>query len=417
MKEKKMTSSLILCLAIVIVSYIININEGDILLNVKPNSNLLSVLVNDGSGKYVQNDSNTFPLGMVINEELSHCVNNSSIEYNEVTQNISLTSTGSDECTLYFDEKDLGVFASLVLENNGGASYIRTKNKPDFNTVATTDEGMFYIDDFDGISYYFRGAVDNNWVKFGKENGKDIYWRIVRIDGEGNVKLIYSGTIAPSAEEKIKIENDTTQLLNTTKYNVEHEFPEYAGYVYTLGEFNGNTTESLIKTQVDSWYESTLEAYSENIVTTKYCVDREVYSYNSPGYVKYDGEYVRGVLLAYGSLYRLNKSTVFAPSLLCQSVDTFSYDVGLLSSDEVALAGGVWYRENSEYYLNTNKEIWLITPQGYTSVYSVTSCIFANGMLEDRSPTMTNGIRPTISLSGQSIASGTGEYDDPYIIA
>ena len=48
-------------------------------------------------------------------------------------------------------------------------------------------------------SYYYRGAVDNNWVKFGKDStGKDIYWRIIRINGDGSIRMIYTLTTSPT---------------------------------------------------------------------------------------------------------------------------------------------------------------------------------------------------------------------------
>ena len=80
-----------------------------------------------------------------------------------------------------------------ILINNGGGNttydsainYIKGKSTPTFSKVATTNEGMFAAIDSQGTSYYFRGAVNNNWIKYGKDSSnKDIYWRIIRINGD-----------------------------------------------------------------------------------------------------------------------------------------------------------------------------------------------------------------------------------------
>ena len=70
-------------------------------------------------------------------------------------------------------------------------------------------------------SYYYRGAVDNNWVKFGKDStGKDIYWRIIRINGDGSIRMIYSGTTDPKNESSVTGSNGVymtgtgTQLID-----------------------------------------------------------------------------------------------------------------------------------------------------------------------------------------------------------
>ena len=54
--------------------------------------------------------------------------------------------------------------------------------------VATTSEGLIASVDDDGASYYFRGSVDNNYVLFA-----GLTWRIVRINGDGTVRLVLDG--------------------------------------------------------------------------------------------------------------------------------------------------------------------------------------------------------------------------------
>ena len=106
---------------------------------------------------------------------------------------------------------------NTILINN-----IVNETTPDFSTVATTNEGMFAADDdytaTTGMkSYYFRGAVNNNWVQFGKDSsGNPIYWRIIRINGDGSIRMIYTGTTAPTESTKVVMTGTGTQINATT---------------------------------------------------------------------------------------------------------------------------------------------------------------------------------------------------------
>ena len=78
--------------------------------------------------------------------------------------------------------------------------------------------GLYKGFDDDGISYYYRGNVNNNWVKFG-----GFLWRIIRINGDGSIRMMYSGT--PSSYSGSNTMINTRQGKNikfqpNTKYNV-----------------------------------------------------------------------------------------------------------------------------------------------------------------------------------------------------
>ena len=133
---------------------------------------------------------------------------------------------------------------------------------PNFASTATTNEGLFKADDdytaTTGMkSYYFRGAVDNNWVKFGKDStGKDIYWRIIRINGDGSIRMIYTGTTAPTESTKVVMTGAGTQI-GTSRFYSSYNNPSYVGYMFTEGQQHGNSTDSTIKTAIDNWYKTT----------------------------------------------------------------------------------------------------------------------------------------------------------------
>jgi hypothetical protein len=82
---------------------------------------------------------------------------------------------------------------------------------------AVVDTGMYAATDDYGTSYYFSGAVDNNWVKF-----NNMYWRIVRINGDGSIKLVYSGTTAPTDATKMVMTGTGTQINGTATYAFQY---------------------------------------------------------------------------------------------------------------------------------------------------------------------------------------------------
>jgi hypothetical protein len=166
--------------------------------------------------------------GYTYDSTKSSCTNGATLSYDYATNKMNVSSTSK----------------SAVLKNNGTAASIRAKGTPDFSKVATTDEGMYAAPDDYGTSYYFRGAVSNNWVKFA-----DIYWRIVRINGNNTVKLVYSGTTAPTEAQKVVMTGTGTQI-NGTYYafnSSSYDDNMYVGYKYESGNVHGLTTNSTCK--------------------------------------------------------------------------------------------------------------------------------------------------------------------------
>ena len=109
---------------------------------------------------------------------------------------------------------------------------IKSKGTPDFSKTATTDEGLFMAEDDEGESYYYRGAVKNNYVSFA-----GLTWRIIRRNGDGSVRMIYSGKSTSDTGEATTIGN--------SQFNSKYWDPAYVGYKYnekfSLHENNGAT--------------------------------------------------------------------------------------------------------------------------------------------------------------------------------
>ena len=96
---------------------------------------------------------------------------------------------------------------------------IKAKGTPDFSKTATTDEGLFMAEDDEGESYYYRGAVKNNYVSFA-----GFIWRIIRRNGDGSVRMIYSGKKTSDTGNDVAIGNSS--------FNSKYWDPTYVGYKY-----------------------------------------------------------------------------------------------------------------------------------------------------------------------------------------
>ena len=319
---------------------------------------------------------------------------------------------------------------NTILINN-----IVNETIPDFSKTATTNEGLFKAQDDLGTSYYFRGAVNNNWVKFGKDStGKDIYWRIIRINGDGSIRMIYTGTTAPTSSTATVMTGTGTQINATTyAFNSSYNKAEYVGYMYTEGEQHGNSTPSTIKTAIDNWYAGT--TLKDNALVSQdqiFCNDRTAstsdVAYSTTNYTTLTSWTSTGATYYYGAYGRLDKSK--SPILTCPTAsDKFTvnksngngaltYPVGLITADEVAMSGGVYGTSNSFYYLYTNQYYWSGSPYTfYRSSSAPEFLVHSTGRLREDFVSSDLGARPVVSLSSKAKLSGNGTYSNPYTVS
>ena len=316
----------------------------------------------------------------------------------------------------------------VILAHNGGKDTIEAKGNPDFANVATTNEGMYATeDDYTATtgmkSYYFRGAVDNNWVKFGEVGGKPIYWRIIRINGDGSIRMIYSGTTAPTESTKVVMTGTGTQI-GTIAFNSSADKSEYVGYMYTEEQQHGNSTSSDIKTTLENWYVGT--TLKDNSLVSQdqiFCNDRSVTDgtwSSSPSSDLFYAPYTR----LYGStpnpqLKCPTESDKFTSKESSIGNSALTYPVGLITADEAAMAGGKLYSGNSTYYLYTNQYYWLGSPDTFYNGNSLAAEFYVTndgsrdaGIVDD-----SYGARPVVSLSSKAKLSGNGTYSNPYTVS
>ena len=357
----------------------------------------------------------------------------------------NLSTSITTEGTYYLWVKDSAgnkaVSNVIDLEKKGWQTILanNTVNEttPDFSKVATTNEGLFKADDdytaTTGMkSYYFRGAVNNNWVQFGKEGDKDIYWRIIRINGDGSIRMIYSGTTAPTSSTATVMTGTGTQI-STSVFNSSRDKAEYVGYMYTEGEQHGNSTPSTIKTAIDNWYAGT--TLKDNVLVSQdqiFCNDRTAstsdVAYSTTNYTTLTSWTSTGATYYYGAYGRLDKSK--SPILTCPTAsDKFTvnksngngaltYPVGLITADEVAMSGGVYGTSNSFYYLYTNQYYWSGSPYiFYRSSSAPEFLVHSTGRLREDFVSSDLGARPVVSLSSKAKLSGNGTYSNPYTVS
>ena len=296
-----------------------------------------------------------------------------------------------------------------------GIKEISAKGSPDFSKTSTTDDGMYAMKDDVGTSYYYRGAVPDNWVSFA-----GFLWRVIRVNGDNTVRMIYSGTKASHTGEGTQI--------GKSAFNSSYKSPKYVGYMYgdtdaTEEEAFTNKNNSTIKGVIDTWYQNNLSSYSGYLADEVFCNDRTLAStstYTTSTSNSFD----------YAGWERL-ANTNKAPQLTCPNLarDGFTtttssignkaltYPIGLITPDEVSLAGGVYRTSNSSYYLNTGQWYWALSANSWRGGGARVFSVYSYGDLGYRSVNGSDGARPVVSLRTSTlVTSGTGTETDPYVI-
>ena len=346
--------------------------------------NLIGAYIQEGDS-YTQVDE--IPTsGYEFNVEKSYCtVNNENINatlnYDMETQNLTITplTTKGTKCYLYFDEKA------------SGSEYIlASENAPTNSTTDWTNGGK-------GITYYYT-ENPNNWVQFA-----GFYWRIIRINGDGTIRMIYQGTSANTT-------GSGTQI-GTSAFNSSANNKTYVGLVYNTSSQHGYGTNSTIMNTLNNWYNSNLASYEEDYIDTGagFCSDRNMASgsnFNSSGSIYY------------ASYDRRNGKA----SLQCHDDDILSKDngklpnpIGLVTSDEAVLTGITWNNANTGSYLYTGQTYWTMSPY-YYSGNALVFYVYSDGHLNSDSLISwpVPGVRPVINLRADVSLTGSGTTSDPF---
>ena len=449
-------------------------NDKIIKTKKRKQNNLAIMIKEDGATDYTKSNSKDIPKGdYVLNRDKSYCKNNGKIgDYDSSLGKVSFSFIGTDSCYLYFDYEvpsRIG-YEAILLDNSSGVttveeakSQIESKPAPDFSTVTTaSDKGMYSAPDDLGTSYYFRGAVDNNWLKYGKytkdmyncnngtisatdtgnsctkiaSSGDDIYWRIIRINGDGSIRMIYSGVTPPTESTKVKKTEDTS--LGKSPFNANRDKAEYVGYMYEIGKQHGTSKSSDIKTFLDNWYANytDLNATGTKITDQIYCNDRTASTsggaYSTTNYTSLTSWNSTGTDYFYGSYGRV--WTPLLPSVLpdykCPlDSDRFTvnkingkgngvlnYPIGLITADELTFAGLPGRETNGSFYLHTGAYYWSGSPGRFYDDAAYGFIVRGDGFMYDDNFMDSGGARPVVSLSSKVKLLGNGTYNDVYTV-
>ena len=360
--------------------------------------------------------------------------------------------------------------------NNGTNDFATPLTTTTTGTLFTSTENITGITDSPKEVYYYAGNTTKNWVKFGKyqndliryrgyysttsasyyeystmdectsassfnincteykyaNTGDDIYWRIIRTNHDGSIRLLYSGTSPDTTNGNI-----AESVFNPLKNN-----PKYVGYKYgedtSIDTIRNNTTDSAIKTYVDNWYKNNLTNYTKYLSTSAvYCNDRnegtgQKYNYASSPTSKFN----------FASYYRMDYDTKGAkanPSYNCTDIrDAFSvdntsakltYPVSLMTADEIVFAGGVtrttmntpyaWHYLNSAGGRITGSTFWwsLSPVRWYGSGAGVWVWDSHQASLRENDVFGDSAVRPVLSLKSCTLYStGDGSATNPYTI-
>ena len=325
-----------------------------------------------------------------------------------------------------------------------------TNNQSQSPNPEYVTNGLYSMEDADGTSYYYRGNVTNNNVQFGEYTedyyvynyeskyfqsldscqeyssgcsesdrvklasaGDKMYWKIVRVNGDGSLRLIYNGTsVSPDNSDLAH----SHAIGNYIPYNLNWDDPKYVGYTY---DRDTNETDSFIKREVDTWYLNALgdTIYDSMVIGGRFCSDSSNYHM--------DDTMGFNVFASFDRLAQPLKGSegVNDPTLICSSTDetyggSYRLKAGLITADELVLAGeSVFVAGNS--YLNPGESevyYWTMTPVAFNDGAIVwhEDDILRNDGVDGRN----DAVRPVINvITDNGFASGDGTASSPYVIS
>ena len=307
--------------------------------------------------------------------------------------------------------------------------------KEDEQTLSVTQ------DDY-GTSYYYRGAVIDNYVTFA-----GMCWRIVRIAGDGSVKIV----LEDQDEECSTSMNGNWGIPTTT------DGTTYTGnYGYELKNVDSDTSNEYIMSYLNpveyadismarAFYDfqtDKLADYTSKLKSGDWCLADKAYiqSGSSPNYTyTLLEEYDYSSSMYYDSYVRLYGNSTKEPTLKCTGTimdkfESVTYEedeiieetpmyVSALTADEMVYAGGKVESANGNFYLlpenATKNSFWSLSP--YSFYDTIDYAFYLNG---DGSVVSANvngrfaiAFRPSVSLASSAvITGGDGTLSNPYVI-
>ena len=348
-----------------------------------------------------------------------------------VTTEQGLNKNWSGKIVVVSNASNEPTFAETILANNEIKTPITTPGA----AISNDDEALLASaeDDY-GTSYYFRGAVTNNYVQFANK-----CWRIVRIVGDGSVKLVLHNDNTSKAANPCSSANNSTNAAfarysgttYTSAFNTNSDDNAYVGFMYgaagasDYASAHANTNKSTILKNLETWYTNNLATYEDKLADTIWCNDKSTES-GGLGYGTNETTYA-----AFNRIDSTKEPTLKCPNdnnggkLSKFTVDdtangngNLTYKIGLLTADEIAFAGSIAFIENRYSYLqeNTGTTVWWsLSPDIFGGSHAVFWEVHS-GDLDNGDVFYRAGVRPAISLISSTSVTGNGTSDNPYVV-
>ena len=327
-----------------------------------------------------------------------------------------------------------------------------TENHPEYVT-----NGLYSAEDEDGTSYYYRGNVDNNNVQFGEYTGDyyvyqdntavdgdyfqslescteynggyssscsqvklasagdKMYWKIIRVNGDGSLRLIYNGTNINQVYDEDDI--TTYKAIGRSRYNLNYNDPKYTGYTYDNG------IDSFVKKEVDTWYENTLgsSSYDSKVIEGRFCSDSSGYREDA----MQDNVFASFDRLAsiYGKLMGLEMQEDVTPTLKCPSTSesyggSYRLKAGLITADEASFAGNSYFTLSDNYLTVGKDEYSYILFHTMTPAFNYDAFTFGPILFDNGGRNESQNIRPVINVTTDNgFISGDGTTENPYVLS
>ncbi len=368
-------------------------------------SNLVGTYINGEYSNIIPSKNDGYIIEKIV------CDNETVGVWDEENWGLQVTNlTKKSKCNVYFRTNQVNNIIK-ELDTSGKCPSVNSDGSVNVTSAESENSLLCSAPDNYGTSYYYRGNVQNNYVKFA-----NFYWRIVRINGDGTVRVIYDGTVAHANGEA-----SVDRIIGYSAFNEKSDDNAYVGYMYgttsssTYAQTHANINDSTIKKHTDAWYENNLKGtdYEQYLADNIFCNDRTVLNESVDGYTS----------KGYGkeqTAYRWYNSS--NKKLTCSNTnDSFTvndnngnralkYPIALLSADEASLAGGS-DGHNTNYYLNIYNWYFIMSPISLGRIRGI-------GVYANVGPASINdsdgGVKPVINLKPQAIMYGNGKMDNPY---
>ena len=353
------------------------------------------------------------------------------------TVTINLTKTSSD-FTINLDKVEdyspfeKGTLAYSILNNvkngtlSGKSTFTANLSATGMvdNITTANDKILSTAEDDGGTTYYFRGNPIDNYVNYA-----GMCWRIVRIEGDGSIKLILASEKTCSTTNLTDSSGFATDGAAGTQGTI---LTANYGYKmvgsYTINDYiNSASSTNNARTKLNEWLERKITSESDKALLKNetWCIGDQTNGYDSTGKVigKID-DLINSETAIYFTA-RNKYSVTKTPSYKCETTGVEGEidinKIGMLTFDEIVYAGG-GNNSNSNYYLNNNATTddywWALSPSYFIigdDVYSF--LVFSNGKFSESGVYDPRALRPAVSLkSSTQITGGNGTIENPYTV-